>query len=222
MSAAFWRKYATATHVYVPVIKRNVVDFAVGADWTPAAGDVRVSIDGAASANIATLPTAISMSNTAMWDFSLSTGETTSKKIMVTVADATTKVVEDQMFLIETYGNASAEYPPDFSLANLPANVVQIDGAANGTHASRLFPADVRQIVGAAVSTTTAQLGVNTVSLSAGAITATAIATDAIGSAQLATSAATEIRSLASGTADSGTTTTMVDAALTQADTDYW
>jgi hypothetical protein len=38
----------------------------------------------------------------------------------------------------------------------------------------------------------------------------------------LAADAATEIRSLASGTADSGSTTTMVDAARTEADTDYW
>ena len=53
-------------------------------------------------------------------------------------------------------------------------------------------------------------------------VTATAIAADAIGASELAADAVTEIRSLASGTSDSGTTTTMVDAVRTEADTDYW
>jgi hypothetical protein len=63
----------------------------------------------------------------------------------------------------------------------------------------------------------------------AGAITASVIATDAIDADALATDAVTELTDamktafgLVTGTADSGTTTTMVDAALTQADTDYW
>ncbi len=111
----FLAKYATAVHVYIPIIKRAVVDFAVSADWTPAAGDVKISIDGAAAANVTNLPTAIAMGNTAMWDFSLTSGELTGKKIMVTVADAATKAVEDQMFTIRTFGNASAEYVTDFS-----------------------------------------------------------------------------------------------------------
>lgn len=56
----------------------------------------------------------------------------------------------------------------------------------------------------------------------AGAIDAAAIATDAIDSDAIAGSAKTELRSLASGTSDSGSTTTMVDAIRTEGDTDYW
>jgi hypothetical protein len=59
-------------------------------------------------------------------------------------------------------------------------------------------------------------------SVASGGITAASIAADAIGASELAADALTEIRSLASGTCDSGTTTTMVDAARTEADTDYW
>ena len=78
-----------------------------------------------------------------------------------------------------------------------------------------------------------------------GAITATAIAADAIGASELAADAVTEIQSglatssalttvdtnvsailaatrAVAGTSDSGTTTTMVDAARTEADDDYW
>jgi hypothetical protein len=58
--------------------------------------------------------------------------------------------------------------------------------------------------------------------LAANAITAASIATGAVDADALASDAVTEIRSVASGTADSGTTTTMVDAARTEADTDYW
>ena len=46
----FLSKYNTARHIYLPIVKRAVVDFAVSADWTPAAGDVKISKDGGAAA----------------------------------------------------------------------------------------------------------------------------------------------------------------------------
>lgn len=113
--AAFIRKYATATHIYIPMVKRAVVDFAVSADWTPVAGDVKIKIDTGAAANIGTLPVAVTMGNTALWDFVFTTGEMTGAKIIVTVADSSTKAVEDQAIEIETYGNASAQQQPDYS-----------------------------------------------------------------------------------------------------------
>jgi hypothetical protein len=64
--------------------------------------------------------------------------------------------------------------------------------------------------------------GITAASFAAGAINAAAIATGAIDADALAADAVTEIRSLASGTADSGSTTTMVDADRTEADADYW
>jgi hypothetical protein len=134
--SAFLRKYntgitaGTAQSIKIPMIKRAVVDFAVGADWTPAAGDVKVSKDGGAAANIATLPAAVAMGNTAYWEFVFSATELSCGTLVVTVADAATKAVEDQSFIIETYGNASAMYAADLSLANLPANVTQLLGTA--------------------------------------------------------------------------------------------
>lgn len=104
------REYGVAIHVYIPVIKRAVVDFAVGADWTPVAGDVKISKDGGAAANVTTLPVAIVMGNGAMWDFALSATEMQAAQVNVTVVDAATKAVEDQMFMISTYGNASARH----------------------------------------------------------------------------------------------------------------
>lgn len=168
-----YRKYATATHVYFPVVKRAVVDFAVGADWTPAAGDVKISIDGAAAANVTNLPTAIAMGNTAYWDISLTTGELTGKKIMITIADAATKVVEDQAVYIETYGNASAEILVDLSVTNIPANVTQLLGTAWLTPGTAGTPDVNTKLAGGTA-------------WGSGAITAAAIAADAITAAKLA------------------------------------
>ena len=115
--AVFLRKYGAGTDadIYVPIIKRDSVDFAVSADWTPAAGDVKVSKDGGAAANIGTLPTAVTMGNTAMWKFVFSDAELQCKYLSISVSDSATKAVEDQFFAIETYGHASAMYKPDFS-----------------------------------------------------------------------------------------------------------
>ena len=45
-----FRKYITATvaatYIRIPMVKRGLEDFANGADWTPAAGDVTVSKEG--------------------------------------------------------------------------------------------------------------------------------------------------------------------------------
>lgn len=117
----FLRKYATGSgaDVYIPLIKRGIVDFAVGADYTPSAGDVKISIDGGTAANIGTLPVAVTMGNTAYWKFVFSNAELTGKCMIITVADAATKAVEDQSFIIETYGHASAMYQDDIAAANL-------------------------------------------------------------------------------------------------------
>ena len=116
----FLRKYNTllvtgTTSIRIPIIKRGVVDFAVGADWTPAAGDVKVFVDAAAAANITNLPTAIASGNGAFWEFIITAAELTCKQLLVVIADAATKAVEDQSFIVETYGNASAMYVTDFS-----------------------------------------------------------------------------------------------------------
>lgn len=132
----FLRKYNTAIvattgeSIKIPIIKRGVVDFAVSADWTPAAGDVKVSKDGGAAASIATLPAAVTMGNAAYWEFVFSGAELSCKTLVVTIADSATKAVEDQEFIIETFGNASAMYQADLSAANLPANVTQLLGTA--------------------------------------------------------------------------------------------
>jgi hypothetical protein len=123
----FLRKYntgtATGTHIGIPMIKGGYNDFAIGSDWTPAAGDVKVSIDGGVQANITTLP---SYTN-GCWIFQLSAAETAGKSIRVVVVSQTSpKPVEDQFFVIETFGNASAMYPQDFSTGVVNVNLSQV------------------------------------------------------------------------------------------------
>lgn len=147
-------KYATATHIYIPIVKRAVVDFAVGADWTPAAGDVKISIDGGAAANVTNLPTAIAMGNTAIWDFSMTSGEMTGAKILITVADAATKAVEDQAILVETFGNASAALVFDLSTASqVVASVTGAVGSVTGNVGGNVT-GTVGSVVGAVGSVT--------------------------------------------------------------------
>lgn len=152
---AFLSKYGVARHIYIPIIKAGVVDFAVSADWTPAAGDVKISKDGGVAANVTNLPTAITMGNTAMWDFSLTATEMQAALVMVTVADSATKAVEDQMFVVETYGNASAEHAFDLDTASTAQTGDNY--ARLGAPAGASIAADI-----AAVKTDTAAILVDT------------------------------------------------------------
>lgn len=108
--AAFLSAYGVARHIYIPMVKRAVVDHAVGADWTPAGGDVKISKDGGTAANVTNLPAAIAMGNSTIWDFSLTATEMQAAQILVTIADSATKAVEDSFFAIETYANAAAQH----------------------------------------------------------------------------------------------------------------
>lgn len=111
----FIRKYGTASKVRIPIVKASSSDFAVGADWTPAAGDVKISKDGGAAANITTLPTAIAMGNGAIWEFAISATEMQAAEITITVVDSATKAVQDQALSIITFGNASGGIVVDWS-----------------------------------------------------------------------------------------------------------
>lgn len=187
--AALIAKYNTAYTFEIPMIKRAVQDFAVSADWTPATGDVKVSKDGGAAANIGTLPSAIAMGNGAIWQFTLTSTEMTAARVVITVADTATKAVEDQAIIIDTYGNASARYGFDLSSATV---ALATGGITTSTFASGAI--DAAAIASNAIGSAELASGaITSATFAAGAIDASAIATDAIGSAELAAGAATEI-----------------------------
>ena len=103
-----YRKYnTTATIDGIPLITRGAVDYK--ANPTLAAGDVTVSKDGGAFANIATLPVVTPTTGTVV-QVSLSTAETSAKHILVRFIDQTaTKEWEDQSLIVETYGSTLAQ-----------------------------------------------------------------------------------------------------------------
>ncbi len=112
----FLRKYVAATGlVYVPIRKAGSRDFATGSDWTPAAGDVKVSNGAISVSNIFYLPT---YANGA-WCFDLN-GSTywPANCVQVTVIDSATKAVEDTCFIVESYGHASAIRKVDYGDAS--------------------------------------------------------------------------------------------------------
>jgi hypothetical protein len=156
---ALLRKYNTATaagtHIRVPVIKAGAQDFALSADWTPATGDVKLSKDSGAEANITTLP---AFTNGA-WEFQLTGAELSCKTLIIKVVDAATKAVEDQFVIVETYGNTSAMYQADLSAANLPANATQFAGqtvtCAGGVTVPAATLASTTNITAGTITTTT-------------------------------------------------------------------
>ena len=127
-----WHKYGTQTTIYFPLIKASSQNFAVSGDYTHASGDVKISKDGGAAATATNSPSAITMGNGAMWSLTLTATEMQAAEVVVTIIDATTKAVEDQMIKLHTFGHASAKIVADLSAANLAANVTQF-GGTNGT-----------------------------------------------------------------------------------------
>ena len=99
----FHRQGGIATDLLFPMIKAGSQDFAASADWTPVAGDVKISKDGAAAVNTTNLPAAISSMNA--WKLTLTSGEMGAKWIIVTIVDSATKAVEDQALLVLTKGD---------------------------------------------------------------------------------------------------------------------
>ena len=112
--------------------------FAAAADWTPGAGDVTISKDNGADANIGTLPSVLA-STTYQWGIVLSATETQAKRLVVTVHDDGGAVVDDSFDFL-TYGHPSAYWPTDFEALVLAANATQWAGAALATPDTAGYP----------------------------------------------------------------------------------
>lgn len=93
--------YGTANTIYFPMIVSGATDFAVAADWTPAATDCDLSIDGGAWTQ-ATNTVAIAVAGAAIWKLTLTAAESTGGTIAVAIVDAAAKAVEDQAIICST------------------------------------------------------------------------------------------------------------------------
>jgi hypothetical protein len=106
----FEAEYGVAFTFGAPIKTVGSNDFATSGNWTPASGDVKISKDFGAVANMATLPTAISGVGSALWKWELSATEMQASKIVIQVVDSASKAVDDQAFIVTTYGNSSAQH----------------------------------------------------------------------------------------------------------------
>lgn len=112
--SSFLRKYAATSTVNFPLIGLGTVNFTSTATLTTA--DLKISVDGGA---FGTVGTAITNVGSFGYSYSLTTANLTGKLCtMVIISTAGTKVCEDTMILIETYGNTAAQHTFDFSVAN--------------------------------------------------------------------------------------------------------
>ena len=104
------RKYGVAVTMLFPLIARGVTDLYTGAVF--AAGDLQISKDEGAFVNTNTAtPT---HEGNGMHSIALTATEMQAARIMLTMIDQTDpKVFEDQMFLVDTYGDASAQHAFD-------------------------------------------------------------------------------------------------------------
>src|SRR3990170_1558256 len=98
---AFLRAYGAAGTIDgVPLITRGAMDYK--SNPTLATGDVQISKDGGAFANITTLPTVTPASGTSVL-VSLSAAEMQAKHVIVRFIDQTSpKEWEDQEIIVET------------------------------------------------------------------------------------------------------------------------
>ena len=135
-------KYATALTIQFPMIKAGTTDFAISTDWTPVTGDTKITLDGADVVNTTNSPASVGGTGSALWSLTLTAAELTSKRSTVQIIDAATKMVVDNAIIIETYGNASAQYPFDFSipLTTYTGTIPNLgSGATIGDNATDIF-----------------------------------------------------------------------------------
>lgn len=134
-------KYGTQTTFRFPMNIQGATDFAQAADWTPVAGDAKISKDGGAVANSTNLPVIVGGAGGAFWQWTLTATELQAAEIDGQIIDAPTKAVSDQAIIIYTYGNAAAKIVQDLSDGSPDVNVVQVLGTPlvlNGTGGQKI------------------------------------------------------------------------------------
>jgi hypothetical protein len=101
-------QYGVAQTIHFPLVKVGTNALATSSDYTYAAGDFKISKDGAASVNPSNSPTFVTMGNGGYWKLTLTATELEAKTVVVTCVDSATKAVEDLIIVIDTYGGSTA------------------------------------------------------------------------------------------------------------------
>lgn len=127
----FLRPYGQAAIIDgVPLITRGSADFK--ASPTLGSGDVKISLDGGAFANVEGAGTfgdfvAVMPSGSVTVRISLTSSQMSHKRIVITFIDTATKQWEDQLVVIETFGGPNAQHIADIALTALIDTVETAD-----------------------------------------------------------------------------------------------
>ena len=122
------RKYGVETRIYFPLIDFGTTDYEAGV--TIAAGDATISKDGGAFASVVgeTDDDLFVDEGGGLYSLKVAVAELQCATAVVRIVDQTSpKEWEDQMVLIDTYGNASAQHAFDLDTATQDVNVVSED-----------------------------------------------------------------------------------------------
>ncbi len=114
------RKYNVETRVYFPLVDFGSTDFEAGV--TIAAGDATISKDGGAFVNIVgeSADDLFVDEGGGLYSIKVAAAELQAKTVVLRIVDQTgTKEWEDQMVLIDTYGNGSAQHAFDLGTASV-------------------------------------------------------------------------------------------------------
>lgn len=150
------RKYNVAATILFTLIVEGAQDFFTGT--APVAGDVKIIKDEGASANTTNLPV---HEGNGMWSLLLTATEMSAARVTITIIDATaTKIFEDQMLVVDTYGNASAQHALDLDtiIANQVWDELVADHLVEGSF-SRAHALDAGTAQGGTAFTITLRSG---------------------------------------------------------------
>ena len=229
------RKYATASRVFFPLVTLGSTTLLAGA--TIATSDIEISKDEGSFGVVGASDLFVEIEN-GMYYVVVDTADMTCARFTIKVVDQTNpKEWEDQIIIGSTYGHASAEHT---DLAGDLLDVDMTDHQTQGTlgqaigdpaaDATTIYQAVATDAAGdnvavdvVAAKADTAAIKAKTDSLAftkANEVDANVLSLvgDGTGATQLNRWASTGLRN---GTAQSGTTTTLVDTALTHGNTAY-
>lgn len=125
MLVTFRRRYGVATSIPLTFSRNGQFGFIDGNDWTPATGDVKISLyDGSSwsdPTDAESLPVGLTAAGL-IYSHALSASELSCKVACITYTDNSqtsgTAIIESHSVMIETYGDGSALWPYNFDLSN--------------------------------------------------------------------------------------------------------
>ena len=99
-------KYGIQQTFYFTMVKAGVTDLAVSGDWTPVVADGDIIKDGGTTAQCTNT---IASEGDVIWSLVLTAAEMQATRIAVSIVDAATKAVEDNVLIINTQFSGQLE-----------------------------------------------------------------------------------------------------------------